>query len=97
MTNRFVSLVTPDMVTLQLTDLGRRQIGKLAKYVRPFEDRFLCDVTRRVSVIDYLKLMAAILIHAPRLHLPPMSFEEYQAFVILLASEARKLRLCREQ
>lgn len=87
------ALVTPSMVTLHLTDLGRRKIVKLASYVRPFEDRFLCGHTSKVSFWDHLKLRWVLAIHAARLLLPLLSHGEDLAFICLLVSEARKLRL----
>lgn len=87
------AMVTPAEVTLKLTDLGERQIKRLARAVRPFEDRYLCGGVRKPSFWDHLRFRFALAIHGALLGAAWMSHREDLALIVLLASQARKLRL----
>lgn len=85
--------VTPHTAELQLTELGKRKIKKLAKSVAPFEAFFLVGDTYKASFFDLIRVFFWLRIHALSLFWPPISYRENLALILMIAMESRKLRL----
>jgi hypothetical protein len=86
----------PERVELDWTELGKQQLRKLARRLQPFEERSIESRGGKRSLrilLPYLRLKFALAFHASQLILRRMTFAEELAFIVLLASEARKLGL----
>ncbi len=85
--------VTPHFYELELTELGKRKIKKLAKSLAPYEATVLDWHIPKVSFFDRIQLWFRLRIYAADLFLPLPSRNEELALVALLAMESYKLRL----
>jgi len=85
--------VSPSEVNLQLTELGKQKIGKLAKYLLPFECHLFVGEKSTATRWQKLKLMFFLRIHGNALFVPLLSAAEETALTGVLIQEARKLRV----
>jgi len=86
------AFVSPRTAMLQLTDLGKSKVERLAKYLQPFEAHCFIGETSQARRWDKLKLMFMLRIYANALFFPWLTNVEEQALTTLLAMESRKFR-----
>ena len=87
-----IALVSPSKVTVQLTNLGRKKIQRLAKYLRPFEYQCFEGDFPKATAWQKVKLMLALRWHGMMLFRPILSKAEEAALTCILIIEAAKLR-----